>query len=60
VIGLNQAAAESRLRAAGFNVVVKEGSSTQPPGTVISQSPAAGTQAYQGTSVTITVAKRGG
>jgi penicillin-binding protein 1A len=60
VIGLSQATAESRLRAAGFNIVVKEGSSTQPAGTVISESPAAGTQAYQGTSVTITVAKRGG
>jgi penicillin-binding protein 1A len=58
VIGLAQATAESRLRAAGFYVVVKVGSSTQPPGTVISQSPGAGTQAYQTSTVTNTVAKK--
>jgi penicillin-binding protein 1A len=57
VIGLAQATAESRLRGAGFYVVVKVAASTQPPGTVISQSPSAGTQAYQSSTVTITVAK---
>ena len=60
VIGLGQALAESRLHAAGFAVSVKVASSTQPPGTVISQSPGAGTQAYQTSLVTITVARRGG
>jgi membrane carboxypeptidase/penicillin-binding protein len=57
VIGLAQSTAESRLRAAGFFVVVRVGASIQPPGTVISQSPRAGTQAYQSSTVTITVAK---
>ncbi|MBI3648934.1 MAG: PASTA domain-containing protein, partial [Actinobacteria bacterium] len=32
-------------------------SSTQPPGTVIAQDPGAGTQAYQTSTVTITVVK---
>jgi beta-lactam-binding protein with PASTA domain len=31
--------------------------STQPPGTVISQSPSAGTTAFQTSSITITVSK---
>jgi penicillin-binding protein 1A len=57
VIGMAQATAESRLRAAGFYVVVKVAPSTQPPGTVISQLPRAGTQAYQSSTITITVAK---
>ncbi len=60
VIGLSQSGAERRLAQAGFYVVVKLVGSTQPPGTVISQSPPAGTQALQTTTVTITVSKRGG
>jgi penicillin-binding protein 1A len=57
VIGLDQAAAEARLTEAGFYVVVKVAASTQPAGTVISQSPQAGAEAYTTSTVTITVAK---
>jgi penicillin-binding protein 1A len=57
VIGLDQTTAEARLRGAGFYVVVKLATSSQPPGTVVSQSPQAGTEAYQTSTVTITVAK---
>jgi penicillin-binding protein 1A len=55
VIGMTQAQAEEELSAAGFVVGVTVTSSTQPPGTVIYQTPAAGTDAYQTSSVTITV-----
>jgi membrane peptidoglycan carboxypeptidase len=57
VIGLDQTTAESRLGEAGFYVVVKLATSTQPAGTVIAQSPQAGTEAYTTSTVTITVAK---
>jgi beta-lactam-binding protein with PASTA domain len=42
---------------AGFYVKVVLAVSTQPPGTVISQSPSAGVAAYQTSSVLITVSK---
>jgi beta-lactam-binding protein with PASTA domain len=55
VIGMTQARAEEVLSAAGFVVGVTVTPSTQPPGTVIYQTPAAGTEAYQTSPVTITV-----
>lgn len=57
VVGLSQAAAMTLLGDAGFYVHVLVETSTQPPGTVISQSPAAGISAYQTSTVTITVSK---
>jgi hypothetical protein len=57
VIGLSQSAAEARLRNAGFSIRVRLADSSQPAGTVIAQSPAAGTQASSTSTVTITVAK---
>ena len=57
VIGLSQHAAEELLQRAGFFVEVRLADSTQPVGTVIAQSPQAGTSAYQTSTVTITVSK---
>jgi penicillin-binding protein 1A len=57
VIGLSQAAATALLEQAGFYVSVQIAVSTQPPGTVISQSPSAGTSEYQTSTITITVSK---
>jgi hypothetical protein len=57
VVGLSQAAAMTILGDAGFYVKVLLAVSTQPAGTVISQSPSAGVSAYQTSSVTITVSK---
>jgi penicillin-binding protein 1A len=57
VVGLSQAAAMTLLGDSGFYVHVLVETSTQPPGTVISQSPAAGVNAYQTSTVTITVSK---
>jgi len=57
VVGLSQAAAMTLLGDDGFYVRVLVETSTQPPGTVISQSPAAGVSAYQTSTVTITVSK---
>jgi penicillin-binding protein 1A len=55
VIGMAQDAASATLREAGFYVDVEVEASTQPPGTVISQDPPAGTSAQQTSTVTITV-----
>jgi penicillin-binding protein 1A len=55
VIGTRQNRAETALEKAGFHVVVEMTQSTQPPGTVVYQSPQAGTDAFQTTTVTITV-----
>ncbi|MGQ0670157.1 MAG: transglycosylase domain-containing protein [Actinomycetota bacterium] len=58
VIGLSQDEATLALQAAGFNVsVVVQSSTTAPAGSVIGQDPAAGVQAQQASTVTITVAK---
>jgi penicillin-binding protein 1A len=54
-IGASEATAVEGLTEAGFYVEVKTAPSTQPDGIVISQSPAAGTEEYQTTTVTITV-----
>ena len=57
VVGLSQAAAMTILADAGFYVKVVLAISTQPAGTVISQSPSAGVSAFQTSSVMITVSK---
>jgi penicillin-binding protein 1A len=54
-IGSSEGTAVEGLTEAGFYVEVRTAPSTQPDGTVISQSPAAGTEAYQTSTVTITV-----
>jgi eukaryotic-like serine/threonine-protein kinase len=55
VVGQQESQAESTLQTRGFNVSVKsDPSSTQPSGTVVSQSPSGGT-ASPGSTVTITV-----
>jgi membrane peptidoglycan carboxypeptidase len=58
-IGSSEAAAVEGLSEAGFYVEVKTAPSTQPDGTVISQIPAAGTEAVQTSIVTITVSRTG-
>lgn len=55
VIGLPEGDAQATLEQAGFNVQVRAAGSTQPPGTVVYQSPSPGTSAYQTSTVTITV-----
>jgi penicillin-binding protein 1A len=57
VIGTGQSEAKHALETAGFHVLVELARSTQPSGTVIGQDPAAGTDAVQSTTVTITVAE---
>ena len=57
VIGLPEGEAASLLRASGFNVAVETARSGQPSGTVIAQDPAAGEQALQTSTVTITVSE---
>jgi penicillin-binding protein 1A len=57
VIGLDQASAELALEEAGFYVSVRVEASTQPAGIVIFQTPSAGTEAAQTSTVTITVSK---
>lgn len=59
VIGLRQSLAQRRLERVGFYVEIHLADSTQPPGTVISQSPAAGTSALQTSTVTLTIARDG-
>ena len=55
VIGLDQETATVLLEEAGFFVEARLEVSTQPPGTVIYQGPAAGTRATQTGVATITV-----
>lgn len=54
-IGTSEALAIDGLTEAGFYVEVTTAPSTQPNGTVILQIPSAGTEAYQTSTVTITV-----
>jgi beta-lactam-binding protein with PASTA domain len=56
VVGQARADAESTLRGYGLDVVVRREDSGRPVGTVLAQSPEAGT-VRRGTTVTITVAK---
>jgi eukaryotic-like serine/threonine-protein kinase len=55
VTGQNEEDAIARLRDAGLSAVSKEKASSEPSGTVVSQTPASGQQVDQGTSVTIFV-----
>jgi penicillin-binding protein 1A len=57
VIGHSQASATALLEHAGFNVEVVVTPSTQPAGSVIAQSPSAGTSLYQTSTITITVSE---
>ncbi|HEV2924249.1 MAG TPA: Stk1 family PASTA domain-containing Ser/Thr kinase [Solirubrobacteraceae bacterium] len=59
VSGQSQSSAEAALTSAGLTVgtVVQRSSSTQPPGTVISQSPVGGASVPAGSKVDLTVAK---
>jgi eukaryotic-like serine/threonine-protein kinase len=57
VTGLLRSSAESRLESAGLDVDVVEEESDQREDEVIRQSPAGGTQADRGDTVTITVSK---
>jgi hypothetical protein len=57
VLGLTQAKAASKLRSAGYDVVVSKQESLQTPGTVINTNPTAGTDRLPGKTVTIVVAK---
>ena len=56
-IGSTEALAIEGLTQAGFYVDVATAPSTQPKGTVIMQNPAAGTDAFQTSTVTITVSR---
>jgi membrane peptidoglycan carboxypeptidase len=60
VVGMTQSAAEDAITAAGFQTSVADQIITDPSkyGVVLSQSPASGTQATQGATVTITVGSR--
>ena len=56
VLGQSEESARAELEDAGFEVAVTEGpSDTTPEGLVASQSPSAGTEAPQGSTVTITI-----
>jgi beta-lactam-binding protein with PASTA domain len=58
VAGLEQGAAEARLRDAHFDVTTqKVASATVPVGTVISSDPAGGSKAREGSEVTLTVSR---
>jgi eukaryotic-like serine/threonine-protein kinase len=55
VLGQSESSARSELEAAGFEVAVTEAPSDTAEGLVASQTPSAGTEAPQGSTVTITV-----
>jgi eukaryotic-like serine/threonine-protein kinase len=56
VEGKQQSAAETELQNAGFNVSVRQDTtSTQPAGTVVNQNPAGGTMVDPGSTITISV-----
>lgn len=55
VVGTSESAAKSTLSGAGYAVSVVHQASSQPSGTVISQSPAAGSRYTTGSAVTIIV-----
>jgi beta-lactam-binding protein with PASTA domain len=57
VTGLDQTDAVAQLREKGLTAVVQEKASSEPTGTVVSQTPAGGQQIDQGSSVTIFVSK---
>jgi eukaryotic-like serine/threonine-protein kinase len=55
VTGQDENSAVTALRGKGLSAVVREKASTEPQGTVVSQSPGGGVEVDQGTSVTIFV-----
>lgn len=56
VVGMMQPQAKNAIRNAGFQVdVIENPNTTEPAGTVLSQSPQGGTPADQGTTVTLVV-----
>ncbi len=56
VVGMMQPQAKNAIRNAGFKVeTIENPNSTEPAGTVLSQSPQGGTRADQGTTVTLVV-----
>lgn len=55
VVGMNSASARSTLSNAGFQATGVDQPSSQPGGTVISQTPAAGTTLASGSTVTIAI-----
>ena len=56
VVGMMQGQAKNAIRNAGFRVeTIENPNTTEPAGTVLSQSPQAGTRANQGTTVTLVV-----
>jgi len=57
VVGFAQADALATLEQSGFYVQVRSETSTQPPGTIIYQTPAGGVPDFQTDTVTVTVAK---
>ncbi len=57
VVGDSEAQANATLQNAGFNVQSIDQSSSEPPGTVLAQSPSGGTKVQKGAQVTITVAR---
>jgi beta-lactam-binding protein with PASTA domain len=57
VVGFAQDEATATLESAGFYVEVEVADSTQPPGSVIYETPTGGTSAFQTSTVKITVAK---
>jgi serine/threonine-protein kinase len=58
VVGQSQDSASAQLANVGLKVSIVSQDSTQTPGTVLSQDPAAGSQAARGSTVTITVARQ--
>jgi serine/threonine-protein kinase len=58
VTGIDSKTAESELRQAGLDVTIARQASTESPGTVLSQDPAAGASVPRGTEVQLIVAKR--
>ena len=57
VVGSPESEATAALRAAGFEVTVANVPSDEPPGTVVAQDPAAGTEADEGSTVRVNVAE---
>jgi serine/threonine-protein kinase len=59
LVGKRVADARATLQAAGLGVdTVEQASDTEPPGTVLAQTPDAGARAARGATVTLTVAKQ--
>ena len=58
VVGQSQDSASAELANVGLKVAIVPQDSTDTPGTVLSQDPAAGSQAARGSTVTITVARQ--